>query len=555
MTTVFTVTNENELNAAIAAIDVAGADAAQNTTYVINIAAPINLSTELLYISLDNGSSLTLAGTDGSGGAQVQTLDGGGSQRGLSVYNGNVTVENLTIQNMSAVGAAGTNGGGGGGAGLGAGLFVGGNINYQLIGASGPHVTLDNVTFVNDEATGGAGAKFVSGGGGGLDGSFGVGGGGSGSFLRAAGAGGFGAGAGSVSGGGGGLGAGGDIFVQQSGSLTIEGGSLTSGSVTPGLGASGADDGSAFGSGIFIQGNQSITFAPPADQTLTIDDVIADQSGSDGTGSNAGTGGLIVDGAGTVVLDANNTFTGGITLAQGTLVLATVGAAGSGPISFLFGPNSTLEIDNAALTAGATNSFGNTIAEFSESDTLDLPGLSWNPASNSVSFNPLTSALTVTSGSITDVLTLSGTAAGTQFSLVSDGHGGTEIPQTSSNDNSEAALNAEIRAIDVGGADAAPNTAYVINIDGPISLTSDLLAINLDSGSSLTIAGTNGSGGAEVQTLDGGGSQRGFFAYAGTVTLENLTIQNMCAVGGAGGGLGGGGAGLGGGLFVTGSSD
>ena len=79
MTTVFTVTNENELNAAIAAIDVAGADAAQNTTYVINIAAPINLSTELLYISLDNGSSLTLAGTDGSGGAQVPTLGCGGS--------------------------------------------------------------------------------------------------------------------------------------------------------------------------------------------------------------------------------------------------------------------------------------------------------------------------------------------------------------------------------------------------------------------------------------------------------------------------------------------
>ena len=171
--------------------------------------------------------------------------------------------------------------------------------------------------------------------------------------------------------------------------------------------------------------------------------------------------------------------------------------------------------------------------------------------------------LTVTSGDISDVLTLDGLASGTQFSLVSDGHGGTEIPETTYSDASEAALNAAIRAIDVGGVDAAPNTAYTIDdLPDTIDLTTALLAINLESGSSLTIAGTNGSGGVEVQTLDGGGSQRGLFVYAGNVTVENLTIQNMSAVGGAGGGGdtgsglgGGGGAGLGGGLFVTGSSD
>ncbi len=95
------------------------------------------------------------------------------------------------------------------------------------------------------------------------------------------------------------------------------------------------------------------------------------------------------------------------------------------------------------------------------------------------------------------------------------------------------------------------NTAYTIDITGQINLTTDLLAINLESGSSLTLAGTNGSGGPAVQTLDGEGSQRGLFVYAGNVTLENLTLQNMSAVGGAGGSGGGGGAGLGGGLFVA----
>ena len=133
-----------------------------------------------------------------------------------------------------------------------------------------------------------------------------------------------------AAGGGGGLGAGGDIFVQQGGSLTIEGGSLSGGSVTGGAGAGNAGDGSAYGSGIFLQGDQSITLAPPANQTMTIDDVIADQSGSGGIGTTAGTGALGVNGPGTVVLDATNTFTGGITVNQGTIELAAAGAAGSG---------------------------------------------------------------------------------------------------------------------------------------------------------------------------------------------------------------------------------
>ena len=156
-------------------------------------------------------------------------------------------------------------------------------------------------------------------------------------------------------GGGGGLGAGGDIFVQQGGSLTIEGGSLSGGSVTGGAGAGNAGgNGSAYGSGIFIQGDQSITFAPPADQTMTINDVIADQSGSGGTGTTAGAGALIVNGPGTVVLDATNTFTGGITLEQGTLELAAAGAAGSGPITFTARSNGALVLDAAALPAGGT---------------------------------------------------------------------------------------------------------------------------------------------------------------------------------------------------------
>jgi len=72
----------------------------------------------------------------------------------------------------------------------------------------------------------------------------------------------------------------------------------------------------------------------------------------------------------------------------------------------------------------------------------------------------------------------------------------------------ETTLNAAIVTAD----GAAANTgAMTIDIAGGISLTTALEAINLKAGNSLTIAGTNGSGGAKSQTLDGGHAQRGLF--------------------------------------------
>ena len=93
--------------------------------------------------------------------------------------------------------------------------------------------------------------------------------------------------------------------------------------------------------------------------------------------------------------------------------------------------------------------------------------------------------------------------------------------------------------------------AYTIVLSNNITLTSAmanvLSAVNLGSGSSLTIDG-------QGHVLDGGQIHRGLFVYNGAVTVENLTIQNAVATGGAGGSgnwAGGGGAGLGGGLFVA----
>ena len=114
----------------------------------------------------------------------------------------------------------------------------------------------------------------------------------------------------------------------------------------------------------------------------------------------------------------------------------------------------------------------------------------------------------------------------------------------------EAQLRQVLTSLDqngVGYASAlgvASNQPFVISLGANISLTQDLPA--LLSSQNIVIEG-NG------HTLDGQGSHRGLFVQGGTVTLDNLNIDNTLAAGGNGGsGLasGGGGAGLGGGVFV-----
>ncbi len=117
-------------------------------------------------------------------------------------------------------------------------------------------------------------------------------------------------------------------------SLTIEGGNLAAGTVAGGLGANGGGNGQAFGGGLFLQGDESITLAPAAGTVERISGVIADQTGSGGTRANAGAGRLVLDGPGTLDLTAANTFTGGIGIREGTLELANAAAAGSGRDSF-----------------------------------------------------------------------------------------------------------------------------------------------------------------------------------------------------------------------------
>ena len=140
---------------------------------------------------------------------------------------------------------------------------------------------------------------------------------------------------------------GGSVFVVGGGSLTFQGsfGSMFGGALTGGMGGSAsAGNGQTFGNGIFLNSsingatmNGTLIFEPDAGATFTYNDDITDQTGSGGTGPNAGSGGLTLGvvgkTAGIVLLGGNNTFSGATTINSGTL---------QGNLS----PNSTLTLSN-----------------------------------------------------------------------------------------------------------------------------------------------------------------------------------------------------------------
>jgi autotransporter-associated beta strand protein/VCBS repeat-containing protein len=391
--TSITVTTADALNAALNAIST-GSLAAAGTDYTIVLApqsgGTIPLDASLAAIDLQAGSELTVLGN----GA---TLDGQGKYAGFMAMAGAITLDGMTIANAAATGGAGgdaptPDAAGGGGAGLGGGLFVGAAT-----------VTLDNVSFAGDSATGGAGGTVdptgfpdhggggqlngigatVDGLGGGLGasgvtGGFGGGGGpgGAGGFGGGGGggsAGGYGAGSGiEQSGtnlpGGGGLGAGGDIFVQQGGSLIIGAGVLGMGSVQGGAGGyddsnhvqnAGGQAGQALGATAFLQDALDIALAPGKWQTTTIDGPIVTQ---------AGPGTLTDAGSGTVLLAAQGSFAGdvaiesGVTFAVDTDPTNLQGAIGdAGLLVMQQAPDAYFALNDGTIYASSGDTYANPI--------------------------------------------------------------------------------------------------------------------------------------------------------------------------------------------------
>ena len=213
----------------------------------------------------------------------------------------------------------------------------------------------------------GAGGKAAIGGDGGTGGA----GGPTGTLPRTAG-----------NGGGGGAAAGGDIFIQYGGTLTIESGTLGAGVVDGGKGGAGGGtqgvaggDGQGLGGGLFLMFNQTVTFDPRLGQTVTIAGVIADQA--EGNPADQA-GSLIMNGPGTLIIAADNVpgpsapqggFTGGITIEDGTVVLAAVGAAGAGAITF-----QNAAVIDPTIEFTWSNAPNNEIDGFGSGDKIQIDG-------------------------------------------------------------------------------------------------------------------------------------------------------------------------------------
>jgi hypothetical protein len=367
-------------------------------------------------------------------------------------------------------------------------------------------------------APGGGDGGFGGGGGAGINGGGhgGFGGGGGGNASGTGGGGGFGGGhaasggGGSFGAGGGGLGAGGDIFVQQGGSLTLEGGTLSGGSVAAGQGGQGGFGGNGgtgadYGSGIFIQGDQTITFSPTSGQTTTVSDVIADMTGSQDPSGETGRGNVVINGSGTVVFSAVNTYTGTTTISQATtLELGNSSAAGTSEIVFQSGSTGTLRIDGTTMPT-------NTIDSFATGDVIDLRGLGYTSGATA-SYNANTDTLTVTSNGVTEQLTLTD-VNGTGFGALSDGAGttpGTEI---------ELGF-ASVSSLVASSASSADLTA-AHTVTFTLATSENMTVVN---GTTLSL-----SDGGTATYVSGSGTSTLTFIYSTTDAPQPLTVTGIAS--------------------------
>ena len=378
------VATQADWNTAVAAVAAAGS----NSTVSINFTGGFTLTSSLAPLVTTAGNvTVNITGNN-------NTLNGASSFQGIEVSGANapvVTISNLVI---NATRARGGNGGGGGDGGGGGGLGAGGG----LFVAAGANVTIDNVSFTNNSAVGGnggtAGSHSGGSGGGGLNGTTGgtppggsgtgsaggvgaagplfpgsggtagtgggvntnnggVGGagatggggggggaatgthgggaGGAGGFAAGGGGGGIGGSGGNGAGGVGGYGAGqggngnngpgtggtgygGAVFVMDGATLTVKTSANFSGNTTQA--GTGGSPAATKGQDIYINGASQVV-------TFQIDSGSTTFSGSTQTtqGNIAGEGGITKTGAGTFVLGGTNSYSGSTLVNAGTLLV------------------------------------------------------------------------------------------------------------------------------------------------------------------------------------------------------------------------------------------
>lgn len=165
--------------------------------YEIIFAFPMTIQLNGILPIINNSSHPVNITIGNPGSIPTVTIDGnGGAYSGFFIPMGNVTIQNMIFQNMTAKGGNGGNGISGGGGGMGAGGAI--YTPQSFLNGSNPSVTLMNVLIDSCSAVGGNGGSYLGssptgdeggGGGGGFSGNGGsiattgsTGGGGGGGF-------------------------------------------------------------------------------------------------------------------------------------------------------------------------------------------------------------------------------------------------------------------------------------------------------------------------------------------------------------------------------------
>lgn len=255
------VTNQGDLRGVLNYVNTQGGSSSDiyNVSFNLGGSNSIQLQAMLPIINLNANPVVNIDGANGGGANPSIVIDGNSLYRGFFAEKGQISLQNLTIQNVNAMGGNGGNGiwGGGGGLGAGAGLFV-----------DQAQVTISNISISSANATGGTAGTLAfntagPGGGGGMGGN---GGSSNGlSSLSAGGGGGIGGNAGDSGdpnpagmSGGGGINCGNNTSTAYTGAggtgqtNGVEGGGLGGASAgngaTPGGGTGGATGGGGGGS-------------------------------------------------------------------------------------------------------------------------------------------------------------------------------------------------------------------------------------------------------------------------------------------------------------------
>ncbi|WP_432286369.1 autotransporter domain-containing protein [Aminobacter sp. BA135] len=310
---------------------------------------------------------------------------------------------------------------------------------------------------------------------------------------------------------------------------SISGGGVTAGAAGAVSGAVGTlpTSGQAAGSGMFLQGSGTVTFAPTAGKTVTVSDVISDEQGflansgyAAAAGFTAGAWSLAKTGTGTLTLSGANSYTGGTTLSEGTLSLGHNKALGSGLVVASSGTtidiqdgvdiSSALAIDRdhtINVGAGAAGTYSGTISETSLASVLRKTGTGMLTLSGANSYSGGT---TLSEGT----LSLGHNRALGSGSVIASG--GTTIDIQNGIDISNALVIDGNHAINVGAGAAA-------TYSGTIS-EADLAMLRKTGAGTLTLSGINSRSGVTM-------------IEAGTLAVANASALGSGAVFMAGGKL------------------